>query len=137
MAEHNATPAAVDLAAERGVDLASVQGSGAEGRITKDDVERQAGASAAEEAGHGAGNPQDNTADDQTAEATNDEEVVFVIPNPKRTSVEVVAYLGGERVAVGMNGATLTASQYEEARKLRGEDVECNDVQLLVKRAAS
>lgn len=35
----NATQGAIDLAAERGIDLADVEGSGAEGRVTKADVE--------------------------------------------------------------------------------------------------
>ena len=35
----DATKAARDLAAERGIDLADVKGTGSDGRITKDDVE--------------------------------------------------------------------------------------------------
>lgn len=35
----DATPAAVELAKEKGIDLASVTGTGADGRITKSDVE--------------------------------------------------------------------------------------------------
>jgi pyruvate/2-oxoglutarate dehydrogenase complex dihydrolipoamide acyltransferase (E2) component len=36
----DATPAAVELAPEHGVDLAEVEGTGAEGRVTKPDVEQ-------------------------------------------------------------------------------------------------
>lgn len=42
----NATQGARDLASDKGVDLAQVQGSGEDGRITKADVEKAAGAQA-------------------------------------------------------------------------------------------
>jgi pyruvate dehydrogenase E2 component (dihydrolipoamide acetyltransferase) len=46
-AEHasdvNATPAATELAAERNVDLATVEGSGSGGKVTKADVEEATG----------------------------------------------------------------------------------------------
>ncbi len=137
MAEHNATDAAQALAEERGIDLASVQATGADGRITKADVERQADDSEAapQEAGHetGENTPQDNP----EAEAQGDEEVVRLIPNPKRTATEVIAYVDGERVAFGEGGALVTASQADELKKLKGEDVNGNQVALLVQRTAS
>jgi pyruvate/2-oxoglutarate dehydrogenase complex dihydrolipoamide acyltransferase (E2) component len=39
----NATDAAVELAHERGIDLAEIEGSGADGRILKSDVEAAVG----------------------------------------------------------------------------------------------
>jgi pyruvate/2-oxoglutarate dehydrogenase complex dihydrolipoamide acyltransferase (E2) component len=37
----DATPAAADLAAEEGVDIAAIEGSGSEGRVLKTDVEEE------------------------------------------------------------------------------------------------
>ncbi len=139
MAEHNATDAAQALADERGVDLASVQATGADGRITKADVERHADDSEAapQEAGHETGENTPQSDPETAAAAEGDEEVVRLIPNPKRTATEVIAFVDGERVAFGEGGALVTAPQADELKKLKGEDVSGNQVALLVQRTAS
>lgn len=55
MSEVEATPAAEEAAAEHGVDLGEVEGSGVEGRVLKSDVEEAAEAGAATGAATGEG----------------------------------------------------------------------------------
>lgn len=112
MAAHNATPGAEKEAQKRGVELSAVQGTGQDGRITQEDVQR--------------------FADDQDKqrEADEAEKTYEVSLSPQRSSIEVVAVLDGQRRAF-RGGERVSAAEKEELAKVKGRTREGRRIQAL------
>lgn len=99
----NATDAAVKLAAEHGIDLADVVGTGADGRITKGDVEAHlANATVEGEAAETAVSPETEDEPETAASVvvdvapTNVEEVGFLNLVQAADTLQALIALGGQ-----------------------------------------